>query len=214
MNVSHYQKLIARTYAASNSWRCAGNEHVARRLPDRAFVSLLASDGARRWTRSGSPVSWMERRMSRARPGVCRRRGHSGLDLARVRPTAVARGRSRLPHQLARVVSAGAAVPRTQDPRRGSRTTTDGGNRSESVIVRVRVAQQPGAHGGSASSSSFTAQAAGAARRARGADRRGPPSATPPSREARVPYAFSWTVDTVTTLGAIPQAGGTPADAC
>jgi 23S rRNA (pseudouridine1915-N3)-methyltransferase len=99
-DVNHYQKLIAR-HTRLELLEVREDEHVARRLPNRAFVSLLHRDGemmdSLRFSRFLE-----ERRMS----------GHDlcfviggpfGLELAEV-DHRFSLGAITLPHQLARVV--------------------------------------------------------------------------------------------------------------
>jgi 23S rRNA (pseudouridine1915-N3)-methyltransferase len=99
-DVNHYQKLIAR-HTRLELLEVREDEHVARRLPNRAFVSLLHRDGemmdSLRFSRFLE-----ERRMS----------GHDlcfviggpfGLEMAEV-DHRFSLGAITLPHQLARVV--------------------------------------------------------------------------------------------------------------
>jgi 23S rRNA (pseudouridine1915-N3)-methyltransferase len=99
-DVSHYQKLIAR-HTRLELVEVREDEHVARRLPDRAFVSLLASDGEMmdsvRFSRFLA-----DRRMS-GRDLCFVVGGPFGLDLSDV-DHRLSLGAITLPHQLARVV--------------------------------------------------------------------------------------------------------------
>ncbi len=99
-DVAHYRKLLSR-YARLEEIEVRADEDVARRLPERAFVSLL-SDRGESYDSAGFSRFLDERR-------------HSGLDLAFViggafgiELDAVAHrlslGPLTLPHQLARVV--------------------------------------------------------------------------------------------------------------
>jgi 23S rRNA (pseudouridine1915-N3)-methyltransferase len=99
-DVSHYQKLIAR-HARLELVEVREDEHVARRLPDRAFVSLLASDGEMmdsvRFSR------FLEDRRMSGRDLCFVIGGPFGLQLDDV-DHRLSLGAITLPHQLARVV--------------------------------------------------------------------------------------------------------------
>jgi 23S rRNA (pseudouridine1915-N3)-methyltransferase len=99
-DVSHYQKLIAR-HTRLELVEVREDEHVARRLPDRAFVSLLASDGEMmdsvRFSR------FLEDRRMSGRDLCFVIGGPFGLDLSDV-DHRLSLGAITLPHQLARVV--------------------------------------------------------------------------------------------------------------
>jgi 23S rRNA (pseudouridine1915-N3)-methyltransferase len=99
-DVSHYQKLIAR-HTRLELVEVREDEHVARRLPDRAFVSLLASDGEMmdsiRFSR------FLEERRMSGRDLAFVVGGPFGLELADV-DQRLSLGAITLPHQLARVV--------------------------------------------------------------------------------------------------------------
>jgi 23S rRNA (pseudouridine1915-N3)-methyltransferase len=99
-DVSHYQKLIAR-HTRLELVEVREDEHVARRLPDRAFVSLLASDGE---TMDSIRFSrFLEERRMSGRDLAFVVGGPFGLDLADV-DQRLSLGAITLPHQLARVV--------------------------------------------------------------------------------------------------------------
>ena len=99
-DVQHYQKLLAR-HARLELVEVREDEQVVRRVPDRAFVSLLHSEG--------EPVDSLrfsrfleERRMS-GRDLCFVIGGPLGLELEDVEHR-LSLGRITLPHQLARVV--------------------------------------------------------------------------------------------------------------
>jgi 23S rRNA (pseudouridine1915-N3)-methyltransferase len=99
-DVEHYRKLIA-GHARLELIEVRENEHVARRIPDRAFVSLLHRDG--RHLDSIAFSRFLEdRRMSR-RDLCFVVGGPMGLDLDGV-DDKLSLGPMTLPHQLARVV--------------------------------------------------------------------------------------------------------------
>jgi 23S rRNA (pseudouridine1915-N3)-methyltransferase len=99
-DVSHYQKLIAR-HARLELIEVREDERVGRRLPDRAFVSLLASDGevmdSIRFSR------FLEERRQSGRDLCFVIGGPFGLELADF-DHRLSLGAITLPHQLARVV--------------------------------------------------------------------------------------------------------------
>jgi 23S rRNA (pseudouridine1915-N3)-methyltransferase len=99
-DVSHYQKLIAR-HTRLELVEVREDEHVARRLPDRSFVSLLASDGEMmdsvRFSR------FLEERRMSGRDLCFVIGGPFGLELSEV-DHRLSLGAITLPHQLARVV--------------------------------------------------------------------------------------------------------------
>jgi len=99
-DVSHYQKLIAR-HTKLELVEVREDEHVARRLPERAFVSLLASDGeimdSVRFSR------FLEERRMSGRDLCFVVGGPFGLELSDV-DHRFSLGAITLPHQLARVV--------------------------------------------------------------------------------------------------------------
>ena len=99
-DVQHYQKLLAR-HARLELLEVREDEAVERRLPSRAFVSLLAVDG-RAYDSPGLAGFLEERRMSGL--DLCFVIGGPfGLDLERA-DQRLSLGPLTLPHQLARVV--------------------------------------------------------------------------------------------------------------
>ena len=99
-DVSHYQKLIAR-HTRLELVEVREDERVAKRLPDPAFVSLLASDGQ---TLDSIAFSrFLEERRMSGRDLCFVIGGPFGLDLADV-DHRLSLGAMTLPHQLARVV--------------------------------------------------------------------------------------------------------------
>jgi 23S rRNA (pseudouridine1915-N3)-methyltransferase len=99
-DVQHYQKLLA-GHARLELIEVRENEHVARRLPDRAFVSLLARDGET--MESPAFARFMEERRQSGRDLCFVIGGPYGLDLDGV-DHRLSFGPATLPHQLARVV--------------------------------------------------------------------------------------------------------------
>lgn len=99
-DAAHYQKLLSR-YARLELVEVQSNEHVARRLPDRAFVSLLDLDG----TAYDSPgfSRFLEERRQSGRDLCFVVGGPFGLELDHA-DHRLCLGRMTLPHQLARVV--------------------------------------------------------------------------------------------------------------
>ncbi len=99
-DVQHYQKLLAR-HVRLELVEVREDERVARRLPDRAFVSLLHRDGERmdslRFSR------FLERRRQSGRELCFVIGGPFGLELEQV-DHRFSLGEITLPHQLARVV--------------------------------------------------------------------------------------------------------------
>ena len=101
-DVQHYEKLLGR-YARLEVVEVREDEQVARRVPDRAFVSLL-DIGGRQLDSIGFSVFLEERRQSGL--NLCFVIGGpfgSGLEADRV-DHRFSLGRATLPHQLARVV--------------------------------------------------------------------------------------------------------------
>ena len=99
-DVAHYLKMLGR-YATVEVVEVREDDDVARRIPDRAFVVLLAADG--RQLSSEAFAAWLQDRRVQARPLCFVIGGAFGLDL----PAADLRlslGAMTLPHQLARVV--------------------------------------------------------------------------------------------------------------
>ena len=99
-DVQHYQKLLAR-YARLELIEVRDNEQVSRRLPDRAFVSLLDRQGER--LDSVDFSRFLETRRQSARDLCFVIGGPFGLDLDDV-DHRLSLGEITLPHQLARVV--------------------------------------------------------------------------------------------------------------
>ena len=100
-DVQHYQKLIAR-HARLELIEVREDEHVDRRLPERAYVSLLHSEG-RQYDSVAFSRFLEERRMS-GRDLCFVIGGAYGLDAVDGEDHRVSLGPMTLPHQLARVV--------------------------------------------------------------------------------------------------------------
>lgn len=99
-DVEHYRKLIA-GHARVELIEVREDERVPPRIPERAHLVLLASDG-----RSFDSVElsrWLEERRQEGRDLCFVIGGPRGLDLDRC-DTRLSLGRMTLPHQLARVV--------------------------------------------------------------------------------------------------------------
>jgi 23S rRNA (pseudouridine1915-N3)-methyltransferase len=99
-DVEHYRKLIA-GHARLELIEVRENEHVARRIPERAFVSLLHRDGQQ--LDSVAFARFLEDRRMSGRDLCFVIGGPRGLDLDGV-DHRYALGTLTLPHQLARVV--------------------------------------------------------------------------------------------------------------
>jgi 23S rRNA (pseudouridine1915-N3)-methyltransferase len=99
-DVSHYQKLIAR-HARLELVEVRQDEQIRRRLPDRAFVSLLHSDGEQMDSIRFS--EFLERRRQSGVDLCFVIGGPFGLQLDDV-DLHFSLGAITLPHQLARVV--------------------------------------------------------------------------------------------------------------
>jgi 23S rRNA (pseudouridine1915-N3)-methyltransferase len=99
-DIQHYQKLLAR-HVRLELIEVREDEHVARRIPDRAFVSLLDSQGERLDSIGFS--RFLEARRQSGRDLCFVVGGPFGLTLERV-DHRVSLGDITLPHQLARVV--------------------------------------------------------------------------------------------------------------
>jgi 23S rRNA (pseudouridine1915-N3)-methyltransferase len=99
-DVQHYQKLIAR-HARVELIEVREDDHVARRLPDRSFISLLDRDGEA--LDSEAFAQFLERRRMEGRDLCFVVGGPYGLDLEGV-DHRLSFGPITLPHQLARVV--------------------------------------------------------------------------------------------------------------
>ena len=99
-DVQHYQKLLA-GHARLELVEVRENDHVARRLPDRAFVSLLARDGEA--MDSPAFARFLEDRRRSGRDVCFVIGGPYGLEMDDV-DHRLSFGPATLPHQLARVV--------------------------------------------------------------------------------------------------------------
>jgi 23S rRNA (pseudouridine1915-N3)-methyltransferase len=99
-DVRHYQKLIAR-HARVELIEVREDEHVRRRLPERAFLSLLHQEGEQFDSIAFS--EFLEQRRQSARDLCFVIGGPFGLELDGV-DQQLSLGRATLPHQLARVV--------------------------------------------------------------------------------------------------------------
>ena len=99
-DVQHYQRLIAR-HARLELVELREDEQVVRRLPDRAFVSLLDREGEE--LDSESFAGFLEDRRQEGRDLCFVIGGPKGLELDEV-PHRLSFGRLTLPYQLARVV--------------------------------------------------------------------------------------------------------------
>jgi 23S rRNA (pseudouridine1915-N3)-methyltransferase len=99
-DVQHYQRLLAR-HARVSLIEVREDERVARRIPERAFVSLLDADGA---TYSSEEFArWLEQRRQAGRDVCFVVGGPYGTALERC-DHRLSLGPMTLPHQLARVV--------------------------------------------------------------------------------------------------------------
>ena len=99
-DVEHYRKLLA-GLARVELIEVREDERVPRRIPERAHIVLLASDG--REFDSIEFSRWLEDRRQEGRDLCFVVGGPKGLDLDRC-DTRLSLGRLTLPHQLARVV--------------------------------------------------------------------------------------------------------------
>jgi 23S rRNA (pseudouridine1915-N3)-methyltransferase len=99
-DVQHYQQLLAR-YARLELVEVREDQKVDGRIPDRAFVCLLASDG--RQFDSIEFSHFLEERRQSGRDLCFVIGGPRGLDLESC-DVRLSLGRMTLPHQLARVV--------------------------------------------------------------------------------------------------------------
>lgn len=99
-DVQHYQKLIAR-HVRLELIEVREDEHVARRLPQRAFLSLLHQDGEQ--LDSVDFSRFLEARRQSGRDVCFILGGPFGLHLDGV-DHRLSLGAMTLPHQLARVV--------------------------------------------------------------------------------------------------------------
>ena len=99
-DVEHYRKMLA-GLARVEVVEVPEDERVPRRIPERAHLVLLASDG--REFDSVELSRWLEERRQEGRDLCFVIGGPRGLDLDRC-DTRLSLGRLTLPHQLARVV--------------------------------------------------------------------------------------------------------------
>jgi 23S rRNA (pseudouridine1915-N3)-methyltransferase len=99
-DVQHYQKLLAR-HTRLELVEVREDQSVEGRIPDRAFVVLLASDG--RQYDSETFAQWLEQRRQSGRDLCFIVGGPRGLDLDAC-DEKLSFGPMTLPHQLARVV--------------------------------------------------------------------------------------------------------------
>jgi 23S rRNA (pseudouridine1915-N3)-methyltransferase len=99
-DVQHYQKLLAR-HVRLELIEVREDEHVARRIPERAFVSLLDSQGEQFDSLGFS--RFLESRRQSGRDLCFVIGGPFGLSLEQV-DHRTSLGEITLPHQLARVV--------------------------------------------------------------------------------------------------------------
>jgi 23S rRNA (pseudouridine1915-N3)-methyltransferase len=99
-DVQHYQKLLA-GHTRLELIEVREDDHVQRRLPDRAFVSLLHRDGET--PDSLAFARFLEDRRQSGRDLCFVIGGPFGLDLDQV-DHRLSLGQITLPHQLARVV--------------------------------------------------------------------------------------------------------------
>lgn len=99
-DVQHYQKLLA-GHTRLELIEVREDDHVQRRLPDRAFVSLLHRDGEK--PDSLAFARFLEDRRRSGRDLCFVIGGPFGLDLDQV-DHRLSLGEITLPHQLARVV--------------------------------------------------------------------------------------------------------------
>ena len=99
-DVEHYRKLLA-GHARVELIEVREDERVPPRIPERAHLVLLASEG--REFDSIEFSEWLEQRRQDGRDVCFVIGGPRGLDLAQC-DTRLSLGRITLPHQLARVV--------------------------------------------------------------------------------------------------------------
>ena len=99
-DVQHYQRLIAR-HARLSLIEVREDEQVERRVPERAYVSLLDTGGAE--YSSEAFARWLEDRRQGGRDVCFVVGGPYGTTLERC-DHKLSLGRMTLPHQLARVV--------------------------------------------------------------------------------------------------------------
>src|SRR4051812_45416319 len=96
----HYHKLLAGLGRVEVT-EVREDEHVARRIPDRAYVILLASDG--KMMNSVEFSGWLAQRQQEGRELCFVVGGPKGIDLERC-DLRLSLGPMTLPHQLARIV--------------------------------------------------------------------------------------------------------------
>ena len=99
-DVQHYQRLLAR-HARVELVEVREDEHVERRIPERAHVTLLDASGTA--MSSEELARWLEDRRQAGRDLCFVVGGPYGTRLERC-DTKLSFGRMTLPHQLARVV--------------------------------------------------------------------------------------------------------------
>ena len=99
-DVQHYQKLLAR-HVKVELIEVRDDDHVRRRIPERAFVSLLDREGEQ--VDSVTFSGWLEERRQSGRDLCFVVGGPFGLELDGV-DHRLSLGPITLPHQLARVV--------------------------------------------------------------------------------------------------------------
>jgi 23S rRNA (pseudouridine1915-N3)-methyltransferase len=99
-DVAHYERLLTR-HARVDVVEVREDEAVARRIPERAFVSLL-DDGGRQYS-SEAFALWLEQRRQAGRDVCFVVGGAFGTALGRC-DHRLSLGPMTLPHQLARVV--------------------------------------------------------------------------------------------------------------
>jgi 23S rRNA (pseudouridine1915-N3)-methyltransferase len=99
-DVEHYRRLLA-GHARLEVIEVREDERVPKRIPERAHLVLLASDG--REFDSVELSEWLEERRQEGRDLCFIIGGPHGLDLEHC-DTRLSLGRLTLPHQLARVV--------------------------------------------------------------------------------------------------------------
>ena len=99
-DIQHYQRLLAR-HARLQQIEVREDEQVERRIPERAYVSLLDA-GGKAYT-SEDFARWLEERRQAGRDVCFVVGGPYGTDLERC-DHKLSLGAMTLPHQLARVV--------------------------------------------------------------------------------------------------------------
>ncbi|MFN2615912.1 MAG: 23S rRNA (pseudouridine(1915)-N(3))-methyltransferase RlmH [Thermoleophilaceae bacterium] len=99
-DMAHYQKLLA-GHARIDVVEVREDERVPARIPERAYLALLASDG--RSFESVEFSRWLEERRQEGRDLCFVIGGPKGIDLDRC-DLRLSLGPMTLPHQLARVV--------------------------------------------------------------------------------------------------------------